>query len=344
MVAINELIIGVNIALDAAPISQCPSFDCMGTGTVPISCLIQAVNNALAGGPAVQPTPTRTPGGPLGVRRFSLNPDESQFIAVLSTGGGAFPSTGFTGFLELTAGPANSGVAFIDLTDASEYLSIDVPAGGIAVCLKIPRQQLPVLNAGIISCNGGIPMGIAVTQDHNIGVVGACSGGTNDGQACGDDGDCPEGECFNAADCAAQGGTVEGEEGSHPGVCNGMFVGVPDTEASGPGTVVLAPAGGLINGFQVELTQEVSTPCGDEGIVGTPVQIGFTSGHSVSRVLDFNNNPGQELSGEIDGEPFSCDAFDQEDGPGVLVLSATNLDTPIVGGSADIVAQFRFVD
>jgi hypothetical protein len=188
-------------------------------------------------------------------------------------------------------------------------------------------------------------MGIDVTQDHNIGVVGSCSGGANDGTACGNDGDCPGGECFNAGDCTALGGTLEGEAGSHPGVCNGAFVGVPDVDPSGPGTVVLAPAGGgLINGFQVELTQEASTPCGDEGIVGTPVSIGFTSGHSVSRVVDFNNSAGQELSGEIDGAPFSCDAFDQEDGPGTLVLSATNLDTPIAGGSADIVAQFRFVD
>ena len=49
VVAINELIIGVNIALDAQPISACPAFDCQDTGTVPINCLIQGVTNAIEG-------------------------------------------------------------------------------------------------------------------------------------------------------------------------------------------------------------------------------------------------------------------------------------------------------
>jgi hypothetical protein len=57
MVAINELILGVNIALGSRPIADCPAFDCQGTGMVPINCLIQGVNNALEGCDMVQ---TRT--------------------------------------------------------------------------------------------------------------------------------------------------------------------------------------------------------------------------------------------------------------------------------------------
>ena len=343
MVAINELVLGVNIALGSAPIGDCPAFDCQNNGTVPVNCLVQAVNNALDGCPAVA-TPTRTPGGALGVRRFSFDPEQSEFVAVI---GPNFPfaTTGFEGFLEMTAGSINGGLAFIDLTDASDYLAINIPVGGTAVCLKILRDQLPLKNAGIISCNGGIPMGIAVTQDHNLGVVGACSGGRSAGAACTGDTDCPEGVCYSAALCAAAGGTVEGPTRPHPNTCNGAFVGVPDTEVSGPGTVVLAPVPNLLTGIPVELTVETSTPCGDEGITGMPVQIGFTSGHSVSKILNFNNEAGAMLEGEIDGEPFSCDAWDQEDGPGTLVLSATNLDTQISPGMlVDIVAQFRFVD
>jgi hypothetical protein len=114
---------------------------------------------------------------------------------------------------------------------------------------------------------------------------------------------------------------------------------------SDPGTVVLAPVPNLIAGIPVELGLEASTPCGDEGATGMPVQIGFTSGHSVSRILNFNDEAGAVLEGEIEGVPFSCDAWEQEDGPGTLVLSATNLDTQISPGMpADIVAQFRFVD
>ncbi|HSP98018.1 MAG TPA: hypothetical protein VL049_12335, partial [Candidatus Dormibacteraeota bacterium] len=47
MVAINELITGVNIAQGGAPLSQCPSFDINGDNMVGINELITAVNNAL---------------------------------------------------------------------------------------------------------------------------------------------------------------------------------------------------------------------------------------------------------------------------------------------------------
>ena len=50
-VAINELIIGVNMALGNTPVSNCPSFDVNGNGAVAINELIQAVNNALNGCP-----------------------------------------------------------------------------------------------------------------------------------------------------------------------------------------------------------------------------------------------------------------------------------------------------
>jgi hypothetical protein len=59
-VTINELIIGVNIALDLRPVADCPSFACTGGNTVPINCLIQGVNNALGMCP-VEDTPTATP-------------------------------------------------------------------------------------------------------------------------------------------------------------------------------------------------------------------------------------------------------------------------------------------
>ena len=49
MVEINELIIGVNIALGSAPLSNCSSFDANHDGMVEINELIQAVNNALNG-------------------------------------------------------------------------------------------------------------------------------------------------------------------------------------------------------------------------------------------------------------------------------------------------------
>ena len=61
-VTVSNLILGVNIALDLAPVSECPAFDPNNTGQVGIAQLIEAVINAQRGcpGPA-GPTPTAGP-------------------------------------------------------------------------------------------------------------------------------------------------------------------------------------------------------------------------------------------------------------------------------------------
>lgn len=48
-VAVNELIVGVNIALGSAPVTDCPSFDVNGDGMIDVSELISGVNGALNG-------------------------------------------------------------------------------------------------------------------------------------------------------------------------------------------------------------------------------------------------------------------------------------------------------
>lgn len=63
-VAVDELILGVNIALGGRPLSACSSLDADFDGTVAISDLISAVRAALEGCPTmVAPTPTPTPLG-----------------------------------------------------------------------------------------------------------------------------------------------------------------------------------------------------------------------------------------------------------------------------------------
>jgi len=75
LVAINELITGVTIALGSAPVSSCPSFDINGDGSVAINELIAAVNNALAGCPlGGTPTSTPTPTGPTSVPTATATP------------------------------------------------------------------------------------------------------------------------------------------------------------------------------------------------------------------------------------------------------------------------------
>lgn len=62
-VAINELVLGVNIALGNALLPVCPSYDANSNGAVDIDELITAVNNAQRGCPG-GPTPTTRPTSP----------------------------------------------------------------------------------------------------------------------------------------------------------------------------------------------------------------------------------------------------------------------------------------
>lgn len=57
-VAVNELVLGVNIALGGAALDACPDYDANASGGVGVEELIAAVNDALQGCPGA-PTPTR---------------------------------------------------------------------------------------------------------------------------------------------------------------------------------------------------------------------------------------------------------------------------------------------
>lgn len=50
VVRIDELITGINLALERVDAAQCPAFDCMSRNVIPpVSCMTLAVNNALSG-------------------------------------------------------------------------------------------------------------------------------------------------------------------------------------------------------------------------------------------------------------------------------------------------------
>jgi hypothetical protein len=46
---VDEVVTGVNIALGAAQLAECPAFDCNGNNAVTVNCLVEAVNAVLAG-------------------------------------------------------------------------------------------------------------------------------------------------------------------------------------------------------------------------------------------------------------------------------------------------------
>ena len=58
MVSVDELTTGVNIALGAETLDQCPAFDCNGNGIVSIGCIVHAVNADLGGCVPAVPSPS----------------------------------------------------------------------------------------------------------------------------------------------------------------------------------------------------------------------------------------------------------------------------------------------
>ncbi|MEO8602973.1 MAG: hypothetical protein ABI629_10380 [bacterium] len=360
-VSINELITLVNIALDSQPLSACPS---LPPGTVvSIADLISAVNNALNGCPST-PTPTatlavptgtasatatKTPGGPLGVRHFSLNPATSGIVTTLAPGF-TVPSLGMTGFLELSAGAPDpsTGVSYVDITDASEYFAVSIPSGQQALCIRVLRDQLPVRNAGLVACYGGGALGLDLTLNHHVGQVGTCQCGAAAGEGCGADGDCPGGVCFDAQRCADAGGTLEGVDDTFPGVCRSSLDGRPLAGNSGIGALLLSPdpVNGTIKGVPAAIINEGSLPCGDEpDAPGYSIDMAFTTGTARGRVVNYNNLDGETLETQQTGENFNCGDWTRQDGPGTMVLASPMYNLAIGSGAmADAITTLILAD
>ncbi len=172
-VTVDEITKMVNIALGTLPASSCTAADANGDNEVTVDEIVAAVGFALNSCPAA--------GGALGTRRFTINPRTSPFTAVLSPGfslplGGGFKgqTNGVVenGFLELKAGAPDptTGVASLDVTGGSEYLFVDArPTANLVLCLK---PILPITNAGVVLCNGGPDVSIAINANHHLGQVG----------------------------------------------------------------------------------------------------------------------------------------------------------------------------
>jgi hypothetical protein len=91
VVRIDELITGVNIGLNGDPGGACPALHCNSLPGTFISCIIIAVNNALAGCP--RPTPTPSPSGAITYRlleasqitRLGPTPGSSVIVSLRGT-------------------------------------------------------------------------------------------------------------------------------------------------------------------------------------------------------------------------------------------------------------------
>jgi hypothetical protein len=232
-----------------------------------------------------------------GSRHFSLNANASGVRTFVQPDALVSANTGFTGYLELSMGTPNpGGVAQLNLVGSSDLLSL--PLGGMTLCF---RPFLPVFRAGVISCDGGVDLGVRTSQDHDIGKVGENG--------------------FTAAACTAAHGTVEGAMDPHPGVCNGPIRVFPSAEDSGAGAVLIAPDS-RFSPATAGIPGVVSVqpgPC-DMHVNPQPAVLGFVTGLYRVEILDADDTAGATLHHDERGQAFSCAQFTQENGPGRLVL------------------------
>jgi hypothetical protein len=172
MVTINELILGVNIALGSQPVSACPAFDCEGNQMVPINCLIQGVNNALngCGGGSPTPTPTPTSGGgtefvyTIDPGIAGVGPDQSGSGIFVGIIGNTNASVAFSpGPLTLVMGaPDSNGIASLTIKNDTT-ISVDI-IDGSCLCLKLLAANE---FGGTINCNGGSMYDTKATRAAN---------------------------------------------------------------------------------------------------------------------------------------------------------------------------------
>jgi hypothetical protein len=272
--------------------------------------------------PTVTPTATRTAAP--GVRRFSLDPTSSGIRTVSNLA----PPTerfGFQGYLDLALGPPDAmGIAQVDIVGASDFLSLTVAAEegeeSMTFCI---RPIVPVVRAGVVDCDGGDDLGISTFQDHVVGVVGENG--------------------FTAENCAAVDGRIETAQEPHPNTCiSPIFVqpsGVPD---SGPGALLMAPDPRFATlGVPAQVSVDVG-PCSTHGESESTL-FGFVSAQYRVEIADPNGIMGDSLIQVDNGENLSCANWDQENGPGRLVLALGAIHGA-GGGLIDLVTVFELDD
>ena len=153
MVTINELILGVSIALGNQPITACGAFDCQHNETVPINCLIQGVNGALDGCSAAVATNTATP-----MPNVTATPTATPGNESVCGG----PVTSVPKLCDLSVQPnpvAPGGSVTINFSGS------DLEGDVNALCTSlVPKGQPPNLK-----CNAVQPTNAKINQSFTIG-------------------------------------------------------------------------------------------------------------------------------------------------------------------------------
>jgi hypothetical protein len=195
-----------------------------------------------------------------------------------------------------------------------------IPAIG-DVCVQ-PAAGCP---SGAIDCDGGAPRDVALRADHDVGACtgtadcaatcdahcaglgagyartahgceGFCQGGANADAACGEDSDCPGGDC------------VGPDFGSHAGACNCVCSATGLGAAAGAGQIACQL------GFQVEVELPSNGVCGGAVAYTLPPQcMALTSADASGLLTDANRTTGKTLpslgANLVGGEGLACEAL-----------------------------------
>ena len=287
MVAINELITCVNIALGSSPVSVCPACDPNNDGIVVINELISAVNVALSGmcgeggrqcgNGHLDGTEECDDGNNFGGDGCAAN-CTTEDVRV-----GVFDSTKTVSVVQTEAIPITLNLTGQQtfrtghkLDNATELVNGDtVPAGAIPVVIKASELLFdPVKITGLVcACVRGIPVeafgvGIAgsgligcgaqgltdvdyrVVQDHDTtpGNAGNVTMGTPDDPQCDDSNPAPGGGVSTAC-LEGTGAACSTPQNVHIGVCQGprVFTFAGGATPQGSALIVNSTAIGLLS-------------------------------------------------------------------------------------------------
>jgi hypothetical protein len=244
----------------------------------------------------------------LGVRHFVLDPAQS-FFQVKIGGGLTIPLGSFQGqsngqneraFLDLEAGqPNEEGQTNVNIVAASDFIFVDARMlAGFVICIK---PIVPVADAGVLACDGGVDISFSLNQDHRLGLVGVdgftaeqCA--AMNGQIESPYSACSAGmvglACEADPDCDAVAGASDGTCAHNPGVCTAGRVGTacldhPDCATATNAGVCGMPHRGVCNGPLTPTLGSGDTGPGALLIVpnpdpevqlnGFPIELGFES-------------------------------------------------------------------
>jgi hypothetical protein len=311
-VTIDELIVGVQIALGAFAVGRCAAMDADGDGGVAINELVLAVQASLGSPPPPSPTATAVPVPPIGEHHCALASE-----SVINLYAAALPvpiPVRITGSIDVTCGaPGAGGAAPCDCSGEIEPQA--VPGLGF-VCLR----SVPGCPSGQIACDGGVGLDLDLVADGDIGscdgnqacatacdascagagldqlsssCTGYCAGGDNDGQACRRDSQCPSGAC-NGQDPVSAGNVCQCQ-------CANLTAG-----AAGPNGEMRCNLG-------VAIDLEGAAPCGDGDVflsIGRTC-VPVTTGSISLSLTDANGMHGTDIprAGPVrsSGQAVSCD-------------------------------------